>query len=89
MDAKQTGRFIAELRKERGSTQEGLAQELNVTDKAVSRRETGVGFPDVDYMMALSAFLGVSVNELLSGERSAAQGADDPEAEGPASPSPA
>lgn len=72
MDAKLTGRFIADLRKERGLTQEELAGELNVTNKAVSRWETGAGFPDVDSMMALSAFFGVSVNELLLGRRSAA-----------------
>ena len=69
MDAKQTGRFIADLRKEKGFTQEELAQELNVTNKAVSRWETGAGFPDVDSMMALSAFFGVTLNELLLGRR--------------------
>lgn len=69
MDTKQTGRFIAELRRERGLTQDGLAGKLNVTNKAVSRWETGAGFPDVDSMMALSEFFGVSVNELLLGRR--------------------
>lgn len=69
MDTKQTGRFIAELRRESGLTQEALAGRLSVTNKAVSRWETGAGFPDVDSMMALSEFFGVSVNELLLGKR--------------------
>ncbi len=72
MDAKLTGGFIAALRKEKGLTQEELAQKLNVTNKAVSRWETGSGFPDVDSMLALSEFFGVSVNELLNGGRNGA-----------------
>ena len=69
MDTKQTGGFIAELRKERELTQGELAEKLNVTNKAVSRWETGAGFPDVDSMMALSDYFGVTVNELLLGKR--------------------
>ncbi len=83
MDAKLTGRFIAGLRKERGLTQGELAAELNVTNKAVSRWETGAGFPDVDSMMALSEFFGVSVNELLLGRRSAPAGPGGEEAAPP------
>lgn len=69
MDVKQTGRFISELRREKGLTQDELAAKLNVTNKAVSRWETGTGFPDVDSMMALSDFFGLSVNEILLGRR--------------------
>ncbi len=77
MDAKQMGVFIAELRKEKKLTQEELAGELNVTGKAVSRWETGTGFPDVSSMLALSSFFGVSINELLYGKRSEPEKADD------------
>ncbi len=77
MDTIDTGRFIAELRRERGLTQAELAEKLSVTNKAVSRWETGAGFPDVDSMLALSDCFGVSVNELLQGKRSAPQETDD------------
>ncbi len=69
MDVKQTGGFIRLLRKEKGLTQEELAHELNVTNKTISRWETGSGYPDVDSMMALSDYFGISVNELLLGRR--------------------
>ena len=46
MDAKTTGRFIAELRKQKGYTQKELAEKIMVTDKAISRWETGKGLPD-------------------------------------------
>lgn len=69
MDAKSTGVFIALLRKEKGYSQKELAEKLAVTDKAVSRWETGKGFPDVSLLKPLSRELGVSVGELLSGER--------------------
>ena len=69
MDLKQTGKFIAELRKERNMLQSDLASELHVTDKAVSRWETGRGLPDADSMLALSSFFDVTINELLMGKR--------------------
>lgn len=69
MELKQTGKFIAELRKEKGLTQQELAEKLNVTDKAVSRWETGRGLPDADSMLAISGFFGVTINELLGGKR--------------------
>ena len=69
MDAAKCGTFIAELRSERGMTQKELSEALNVSDKAISRWETGKGFPDVSSLMALSEFFSVSVNELLSGKR--------------------
>lgn len=71
MDAKKTGVFIAQLRKELGLTQKELADALNVSDKAISRWETGKGFPDTTLLKPLGDTLGVSVGELLSGERMA------------------
>lgn len=69
MNATKTGSFIAELRRERGLTQRQLAETLLVSDKAVSRWETGRGLPDVENLAALADALGVSVAELLRGER--------------------
>lgn len=69
MDIKATGRFIAALRKEKGYTQKDLAQKLMVTDKAISRWETGKGLPDSALLKPLAECLGVSVGELLSGRR--------------------
>lgn len=69
MDQQKTGRFIAALRREKGWTQTQLADRLGVTDKAVSRWETGKGMPDVSLLAPLGEALGVSVNELLAGER--------------------
>lgn len=68
MDTNVTGRFIAELRKQKGYTQKELAEKLRVTDKAISRWETGKGFPDTSLLKPLSDSLGVSVGELLSGK---------------------
>lgn len=65
MDAKITGRFIAALRREKGLTQKQLAQMLAVTDKAVSRWETGKGLPDTALLAPLATALDVSVGELL------------------------
>lgn len=64
-----TGKFIANCRKEKGLTQAQLAEKLNITDRAVSKWETGKCMPDSSIMLELSNILGVSVNELLSGER--------------------
>ena len=68
MDAKATGLFITELRKQKGLTQKNLAELLKVTDKAVSRWETGKGLPETSLLKPLSDILGVSVSELLSGK---------------------
>lgn len=59
MDAQKMGAFIAQCRKEKQMTQEQLAQRLQVTDKAVSRWETGVGFPDITTIEPLAQALGV------------------------------
>ena len=69
MDAKITGCFIAQLRKELGLTQKELAEKLEVTDKAISRWETGKGLPDTSLLKPLAEIFGVSVGELLSGKR--------------------
>ena len=68
MNAQKCGEFIAELRKEQNLTQKDLASKLNVSDKAISRWETGKGFPDIDSLHALSKFFGITINELLAGE---------------------
>ena len=69
MDNIQFGAFIAQLRKEQGLTQKELADRLNVTDKAVSKWETGKGFPDVKLLEPLAQALGVSLVELIQGKR--------------------
>ena len=69
MDNLKFGSFIAQLRKENNMTQKELADRLNVTDKAVSKWETGKGFPDVKLMEPLAQELGISLVELLQGER--------------------
>ncbi|MBE7086130.1 MAG: helix-turn-helix transcriptional regulator [Clostridiales bacterium] len=69
MDQLTIGKFIKALRKEQGWTQSELAEKLNVSDKTVSKWETGKGLPEVSLMMPLCRLLGISVNELLSGER--------------------
>lgn len=69
MDNLKFGSFIAELRKEKNMTQKELADRLHVTDKAVSKWETGKGFPDLKLMEPLAEELGVSLVELLQGRR--------------------
>jgi len=64
-----TGKFIANCRKEKGLTQAQLAEKLNITDRAVSKWETGKCMPDSSIMLELCNILDVTVNELLSGER--------------------
>ena len=68
MDTRKTGLFICLLRKQKNMTQAELAARLNVTDKAVSRWETGKGFPDISLLPPLAQALGTSVTELLAGE---------------------
>ena len=63
------GRFIAECRKKTNLTQMQLAEKLGITDKAVSKWERGVAMPDTSIMLELCDILGISVNELLSGEK--------------------
>ncbi len=69
MDSLKTGEFIKKLRAEKGLTQKELSESLNCTDKAISRWETGKGFPDIVFLTPLAKTLGVTVNELLAGEK--------------------
>lgn len=69
MDAQKLGAFIAENRKANGMTQADLAKKLQVTDKAVSRWERGIGFPDINTMEPLAHALGVSVLEIMNSEK--------------------
>ena len=63
-----TGEFIAKKRKEKGMTQKKMAEKLGVTNKAVSKWETGQGLPDVGVLIKLGETLGVTVDEILKGE---------------------
>lgn len=74
MDNSKTGKLILALRKEKQMTQKELAEQLGVTDKAISKWERGLGCPDVSLLPELSAFFGVNMEELLSGDLAA----DDP-----------
>lgn len=69
MDQIKIGQFIAQMRKEKGLTQRQLADELLISDRTISKWETGKGLPEVSLMMPLCESLGINVNELLSGER--------------------
>lgn len=68
MDAGTFGSFIARCRRKKNMTQGILADKLNVTDKAVSRWERGIGFPDISTVLPLSEALNISVQELMSCE---------------------
>ena len=69
IDKEGFGAFLARLRKEQGLTQRALAERLYVSDKAVSKWERGLSLPDVTLLIPLADCLGVSVTELLRGER--------------------
>ena len=68
MDQLKIGKFIAERRKGENLTQFELAEKLGVTDRAVSKWETGRAMPDSSIMLELCAILKITVNDLLSGE---------------------
>ena len=68
MNQVKIGKFIAECRKKNNLTQMQLAEKLNITDRAVSKWETGKSLPDSSIMLDLCKELGISVNDLLSGE---------------------
>lgn len=68
MDQIKIGRFIAQRRKEKNLTQLQLAERLNITDRAISKWENGRSLPDASVMLELCRELGISVNELLTGE---------------------
>ncbi len=69
MDLVKIGKFIASLRKDKNLTQEELAEKLYVTDRAVSKWERGLSLPDAGNMLDLCNILGITVNELLNGEK--------------------
>ena len=69
MDLVKIGRFIAECRKKANLTQMQLAEKLSITDRAVSKWETGKSLPDSSIMLELCGVLGITVNDLLSGEK--------------------
>ena len=69
MDYQKVGNFIKSLRNEKGMTQKELAQNLSISDKTVSKWETGNGLPDIENLQPLCGLLGISINELLSGEK--------------------
>ncbi len=69
MDQIKIGKFIASCRKEQGMTQAVLAEKLGISDRAVSKWETGKSMPDSGIMLELCEMLKINVNELLSGER--------------------
>ena len=68
MDQIKIGRFIATRRKEVGLTQLELAEKLNISDRAVSKWETGKSLPDASIMIELCEILGIGINELFYGE---------------------
>lgn len=69
MEQQKIGKFIAECRKEKGLTQVQLAEQLGITNRAVSKWENAKSMPDVSVMTSLCEILDISVNELLSGEK--------------------
>ena len=69
MDQLKIGKFIAECRKQKGLTQMQLSEKLGITDKAISKWERGISIPDASIMLEVCGILGISVNELLSGEK--------------------
>ena len=68
MDNIRTGKLIAKLRKQRGLTQQQLADKLNLSNKTISKWESGAGSPDISNLPILAEALGITVDELLKGE---------------------
>ena len=77
MEAKELGEYIAKKRKEKQITQKELAKRLNVTDKAVSRWERGLGFPDINTFEPLADALGITLTELMRCSRETEDALDD------------
>lgn len=67
MDAEKTGKFISEKRKAINLTQKELANKLHITDKAVSKWERGLSFPDISILIPLAEILNISLYDLLKG----------------------
>jgi len=77
MDQIKTGAFIKALRKEKGLTQEQLAEQFNVSRRSVSRWETGSNLPDLDILIEMSDYFEVGLRDLLNGERSSSASEDE------------
>lgn len=69
MDQKKIGKFLQELRKEKGLTQEQVAKRFNTTNRTISRWETGSNTPDISMLVEIAEFYGVDVREIIDGER--------------------
>lgn len=69
MDQKKTGQFLKTLRNEKGITQEQLAKKFNVSNRSVSRWETGTNLPDISLLVEIADFYDVDVREIIDGER--------------------
>lgn len=69
MDQKKTGSFLRELRKEKQLTQEQLAEQFGVTNRSVSRWETGSNMPDLSILVELADFYDVDIRDIIDGER--------------------
>lgn len=76
MDNKKVGAFISERRKVKQLTQQQLADKLGISNKAVSKWETGQGMPDIGIITALAEIFGVTADELLNGEQSSCEKTD-------------
>lgn len=74
MDAKAIGRFLKELRREKGMTQDELGKEIGVTNKTISKWENGNYMPPIDVLMLLSEMYNVSINEILTGQNENSSG---------------
>ncbi len=68
MDQEKMGKFMLEMRKQKGLTQKELAEQIGISDKTISKWECGNSIPDISYLEPLCHSLEISVNELLSGE---------------------
>ena len=69
MDQKKTGEYLKQLRKEKGLTQEQLAEQFYVSGRTVSRWETGSNMPDLSILVELADFYDVDIREIINGER--------------------
>jgi transcriptional regulator with XRE-family HTH domain len=69
LDQKKTGQFLKTLRNEKGLTQEQLAKHFNVSNRSVSRWETGSNLPDISLLVEIADFYDVDVREIIDGER--------------------
>ncbi len=69
MNQEKTGKFLKELRKQKGLTQEQLAEKFNVSNRTISRWENGNNMPDLDILIEISDYYEVDLREILNGER--------------------